>query len=423
MLQFGQGLGLPEVADVSETSSSEEDESFEQVESESSVESIVPLEQKKTVSLADIMEIKEALQESVQGSLVLYFATQFSLQKIKGGEEEVITEKEVIKLMKKKGRKPPEDMKLSRFFAQHKFFVNMASHMHPRQFQVILDGVSRGVNLKICEPGDVIIWEGERGDTFYMIIKGEVDVYVPETKQDEKRSVQKLIPVEQTVEMMHSEYLRLIYKERHTIKYIRQNNTDKSHPPRYLKQFAKEQKKLGKSKNTSLHDFIVDLVNFIRNVAKLEEFQKEKYIKEIKNTLPEKYVIQRMMCVAQLQDGHDFGADALKNDKPRNATVVARNETHLACLTKKLYDEFLYQAAKKADERKLEQLELFPIIKNIQLSFKKGLLRDVKDMENVHKGHVLYREGEFVDKIYFILKGDYSLTKKIFYSKLDPVKK
>lgn len=115
--------------------------------------------------------------------------------------------------------------------------------------------------------------------------------------------------------------------------------------------------------------------------------------------------------VAEIGKGNAFGDYALLNNDRRGASIYAKTNSHFLVLHK---DEFM-QVLGKVEARKLkdkvEFLSTLPI-------FHKWTERKIKqisyafDSKRVSRNHVLFKEGDPIEKVYLVKEGEFQLLKK-----------
>lgn len=92
------------------------------------------------------------------------------------------SEEETIAIMSKpsKERNKEELIKVSKYFSQKHFFQKLIEKGNGE----VVDQLSKEMNLEVFEKDTNIINWGEIGHTFYVIVKGDVDVYIPMVKKE-----------------------------------------------------------------------------------------------------------------------------------------------------------------------------------------------------------------------------------------------
>jgi cAMP-binding proteins - catabolite gene activator and regulatory subunit of cAMP-dependent protein kinases len=151
--------------------------------------------------------------------------------------------------------------------------------------------------------------------------------------------------------------------------------------------------------------------NFKRTLAKHErEKEKEKKKSNVLNfqEFPQlhQFIDEGVITVNQLstiESGTVFGEIALSRKKPRSATVIATEETHLGVLTKKDFDEILYE---------LENDRINKLAGFFQESLKMNIARDnvarfafIFEKTKFTIQSVVFKKGEYAEGFYLVKSG------------------
>lgn len=116
--------------------------------------------------------------------------------------------------------------------------------------------------------------------------------------------------------------------------------------------------------------------------------------------------------LALLRQGECFGELALLTYKPRAASVICREETHLAVLERNDYLRVLGKTHKGALQSKLALLMQLPIFAKWSKTALQGLSYFFK--ERTYKRHqVLFQAGQLVKEVYLVVQGEFQLSKHI----------
>lgn len=129
------------------------------------------------------------------------------------------------------------------------------------------------------------------------------------------------------------------------------------------------------------------------------------------------YIYNLMMKVNTLDSGVGFGEKAIKNKNNKwEATVIANEECYLAALDKENYEKFMADATKRETEWKIKVVELYPVFNKFVRKVKTELLLYLTFMD-VKVNHVLFKEKDAADYVYFIIEGKFEITKTIFFER------
>ena len=101
---------------------------------------------------------------------------------------------------------------------------------------------------------------------------------------------------------------------------------------------------------------------------------------------------------------------------PRQATVISSSETVLAYLDRDKYKLIIERVQEMAINRKLDVINTLTFFKNMGAKVKKKMLYSL-NIKQLERGQSLINEGEKAEYIYFIVKGEFKVTKK---AQIDP---
>lgn len=116
--------------------------------------------------------------------------------------------------------------------------------------------------------------------------------------------------------------------------------------------------------------------------------------------------------VLEYTDGSSFGELALKDNKPRAASILAKSDCHFAVLDKFNYNRILASILIKKRNELVEFLRNQSFFKNLT----KGSVLKLSycfDERSLKKDQVLYKEGEACEYLYLIREGQVKLSQTI----------
>lgn len=146
------------------------------------------------------------------------------------------------------------------------------------------------------------------------------------------------------------------------------------------------------------------LTEFLNVPYRSGMYNKQYILRNLLNKNVNGFEFNYFIKVAELGEGFEFGGDALVNNKPRNATIVAETETVLATLDKRPFDNILKKHKKRVEDRAVDRLSRFSFVENFSKTFKIKILKFLKE-EQFKKGQYLYQENDEPDSIYLLLEG------------------
>jgi CRP-like cAMP-binding protein len=115
--------------------------------------------------------------------------------------------------------------------------------------------------------------------------------------------------------------------------------------------------------------------------------------------------------VVRMSTGQEFGEVALANGGKRSGTIVALRDTHFMVLNKEAYEKTI------GGERSKQNASLLSLVKSVYYftqTHRKILqtFMHMKAIETHHRGVTLIVWGKPVDKLYIIVEGEVTLTRK-----------
>ena len=115
--------------------------------------------------------------------------------------------------------------------------------------------------------------------------------------------------------------------------------------------------------------------------------------------------------IVKIGVGSSFGELALIDDKPRAATIVCLQPSHLMTIQKEEYKELLERVDKKRQEGVMEFLQGIPYLKEFPRSLGAKLIFHLTPVTYKTRGTVVFEQGKSADCIAFILSGEFEIVK------------
>ncbi|CAD8128324.1 unnamed protein product [Paramecium sonneborni] len=125
------------------------------------------------------------------------------------------------------------------------------------------------------------------------------------------------------------------------------------------------------------------------------------------NMLQSKY--PNMMKVGQIGQGGSFGEIALTNFIPRQATIVCKEYSQFITLSREAFNKFLSEYYSRIQLKNFEFLKSISIFNNWNDAELNQMQYHLQPIEFCYNTQI-YREGEFVKGVYFILDGQIEIT-------------
>jgi CRP-like cAMP-binding protein len=260
---------------------------------------------------------------------------------------------------------------------------------------------------------------GDRGDCFYILLKGKIDI---------------LKPTEHKVWMSEEEYIRYILKlkkndEMELVETIMNMNKNVFSIDDVLENWLNENRLF--QKKSFLHSV---LINDIEETMKMMNEKKkvkseindsevtvDEYIKkstpdiDLRNVDVERrhVTVITYITVHTLKKGDQFGEQALDSaSQKRKASLIATEDTHLGVLNKKNYQECLKDITDQIKKNYVSFLVSTKLFENInKITFHKFL--NHFSLQKITRNTKIIVEGDKPEYIYIIKEGEYEVyTKK-----------
>ena len=297
----------------------------------------------------------------------------------------------------------------------------------------IIKKISKIITHKKNNINDLIIQYGDRGDDFFIILKGTIAILVPkyfEYYMDEEDFIIHLIK------------LRRYNQNELIIQCLRQNSLTFSIPTEkfedllndinkkklfsYRKPILKEIKELykylkseeyknycTKTINISPEDYIslLEVNETVRqNTERLRYLHKLKIPVDKKDEDKKLTKIPNYELVSKFTTGDTFGELALENiSKKRMATIITLSECDFAIINKLEYNELIKDSVFKSKNRFFNLIYTYKLFNDIpHASFDRKYYSYFRHLK-MKKNSILFKEGDIVDEIYFILNGEYEI--------------
>jgi CRP-like cAMP-binding protein len=232
--------------------------------------------------------------------------------------------------------------------------------------------------LELYEEGEYIVRHGEKGNKFYIILKGDVAITIP-TKTKIRRPEEEQ-PTQEAVSPLFHVNSGVFKHQKSTEKVtskIRGSDED------LLSKFSK----------------IIDSKADLHGVLSQETLQEEEEDPDFLTVLQEKEV-------SSLHAGKSFGELALINDRPRAASVICKNRVIVAVLKKEDFKKILGAVSEKKIEKKVKFLQTIPFFSSWS---KLGLYKLSYFFKSASycKNQKVYKEGEAVSDVFIVVEGEF----------------
>ena len=297
----------------------------------------------------------------------------------------------------------------------------------------VIKKISKIITYKKNNINDLIIQYGDKGDDFFIILKGIIGILVPkyfEYYMDEEDFIMHLIK------------LRKYNQNELIIQCLRQNSLTFSIPSEKFKELLndinnknlfstrksilKETRELykylkseeyknycTKTINISPDDYIslLEVSETVKkNTARINYLHKLKIPLDKKDEDKKLAKVPNYELVSKFTTGDTFGELALENlSKKRMATIITLSECDFAIINKLEYNELIKESVYKSKNRFFNLIYTYKLFDYIpHASFDRKYYSYFRHLK-MKKNSILFKEGDIVDEIYFILNGEYEI--------------
>ena len=297
----------------------------------------------------------------------------------------------------------------------------------------VIKKISKIITYKKNNINDLIIQYGDKGDDFFIILKGIIGILVPkyfEYYMDEEDFIMHLIK------------LRKYNQNELIIQCLRQNSLTFSIPSEKFeellndinnknlfstrKSILKETRELykylkseeyknycTKTINISPDDYIslLEVSETVKkNTARINYLHKLKIPLDKKDEDKKLAKVPNYELVSKFTTGDTFGELALENlSKKRMATIITLSECDFAIINKLEYNELIKESVYKSKNRFFNLIYTYKLFDYIpHASFDRKYYSYFRHLK-MKKNSILFKEGDIVDEIYFILNGEYEI--------------
>ena len=303
-----------------------------------------------------------------------------------------------------------------------KGFVNILK-LTNEDFNFNLQECAKILNYSQKEGNIIIVEEGEKGDSFFLILKGSVTFLVSKKEQYEMTKQQYILHLFKLrknnsnellkqclqfnslvfpIEDSFDNFLKLIVKKKIKDIELIENKLIYS-KAKELYNYIKNNNK--KETNITIEDYIKR--NNIENEDEESEYSNDKEKEQIKKIV----IIPNYIVIGKCGIGETFGELALeKRGGKRKATVITNEETDFAIIYRKQYDHLLKNAIENAKKKFFNVINGYNVFKFIPNYILEKKYYKLFTMLKLDKGKNLIEENEDNDKVYIIICGDYEIT-------------
>ncbi len=305
----------------------------------------------------------------------------------------------IMYLLSKNTRTERDIFILNRCLQSQKYFIDLLK-IEGENFndEELLTKINYSLKCNIIEENTFLFKVGNKGNKFYIILKGNVSVLVP-----------KMITLKMKEEQ-YIHYLQLLYScnEQYLLdKTIKYNlNIFKIDEELYKKKVSN----LINENSNKLNIPIDEYIKYINGEKDIDE--SSQYYQEVK--------IEGYVKVIDLKEGQTFGEIALINeDSKRTASIFVNTNSIFGILKTKDYKftiKTIHLKIKRNDIHFILNSKLFD---NISVPFFTHNYWNFFIKVFLQKGNFLFNEGNESEKIFFVYKGEIELKTKLNFKKIN----
>ena len=303
-----------------------------------------------------------------------------------------------------------------------KGFVNILK-LTNEDFHFNLKECAKILNYSQKEENIIIVEEGEKGDSFFLILKGSVTFLVSKKAKYEMTKQQYILHLFKLRKNNSNELLKQCLQLNSLVFPIEDSfdNFIKFIVKKKIKDIELIENKLIYSKAKELYNFIknnhekeinITIEDYInRNNIENEEEEIEYSNDKEKKPIKKIVTIPNYIIIGKCGIGETFGELALeKRGGKRKATVITNEKTDFAVIYRNQYDYLLKNAIEKAKKKFFNVINCYNVFQFIPNYILEKKYYKLFNMLKLDKGKNLIEQNEDNDKIYIIICGDYEIT-------------
>ena len=313
--------------------------------------------------------------------------------------------------------------KIVKYIRTLKGFVNILNDTN-EDFNYYLNECAKILKYSQREKDEIIVQQGEKGDSFFLILKGSVSFLVSRPK---------------LYELTKEEYLLHLFKLRknHSNELLRQclQLNSYTYPidgsfDFFIKDIVfKKIKNEDILKNKELYTKAKELYDYIKSEnsnkiiykKSIEEYiemnnieidiNNTEYLYDNKEKERKKVNIPNYIVISKCGKGETFGELALEqNAGKRQATVITNEPTDFAIIYRNQYNNLLKNSVEKAKKKFFSVINNYNIFIQIpQFALDKKYYK-LFTMKKFEKGINLIEQNKNLNILYFIINGEYEIS-------------
>ena len=282
---------------------------------------------------------------------------------------------------------------INSYLFQMENFINLLK-TYNSSIEQLVGFISSCIKPFKAESNKMIIHIGEKGNQFFIILKGSVSV---------------LVPKERTIRISQKDYenyLKMLFNFNEN--YLLENT-------------IKHNNKIYKIKEKEIKIIDEDLKILRKEINNLDEYLSYincNYIKE--ENIFEEIRILGYFKVVELQQGNSFGEIALINDNNlRTASIYVNSSSLFGVLNSKDYKKSVKNTQLRIKRNNIIFILNVDLFAGLSYGYFNTTFWNYFIFKQLKKGEYLFKEGEKRQFIYFIRKGEIKLTSILNYKKIN----
>ncbi|EAS03663.2 cyclic nucleotide-binding domain protein (macronuclear) [Tetrahymena thermophila SB210] len=325
----------------------------------------------------------------------------------------------LIQILKKEIRNKKELQFIDRAVCSLKFFAEKKQQLNEKLYSKLLEKLK----YQFLEKEKPLFYHGEKGDQYYIVLKGCLVLLLPPKPFEECAPIDEL-----QQQRLRERYYRLKDPESYLHKQEedftpRSPNLQPSNKNRvqtlskYVNTAFKFCVNPGKPqtptnsspKNASMSSPQSRKQSYRGKAPENEQEQSNNQFESIFDLYAQAF-FPNFKNAFTFNAGAGFGEIALLRKTERSGTVVSKEDCHLMTLDKESFDEVLGRWEIQKTDEQLSFLKSFAFFKDVNEKYLLGLLHSMKQVTMI-RNETIYKEEETPDNVYFIKEGEIELSK------------
>ncbi|KAL4494613.1 hypothetical protein ABPG72_004515 [Tetrahymena utriculariae] len=319
----------------------------------------------------------------------------------------------LIQILKKEIRNKKELQFIDRAVCSLKFFAEKKQQLNEKLYSKLLEKLK----YQFLEKEKPLFYHGEKGDKYYIVLKGCLVLLLPPKPFEECASIDEL-----QQQRLRERYNRLKDPE----SYIHKQEEDFTpRSPNILSSNRNRVQTLSKYVNSAFKFCVNPGKPQTPTNSSMSSPQSRKQSYKIKPENEQEQMGNQIESMFELYTqaffpnfknaftfnaGAGFGEIALLRKTERSGTVVSKEDCHLMTLDKDSFDEVLGRWEIQKTDEQLSFLKTFAFFKDVNEKYLLGLLHSMKQVAMI-RNETIYKEEESPDNVYFIKEGEIELSK------------